>query len=488
MRTTCAGVHHPEPRVVQAHRPARHRRPARVAPGDQLREVVAFRRHHVRLQRHDLGTRPPRRVHRVVDRPVLREPHPAARIARLEEPPRMVGGGEAHRVHALRRERPRAPRRARGRGGPTDSSRPRPRASCGRHPLPADHHAFGDQPRIAMDDVALHILEFRGDLGKPDDGGVPRRTWREPPEVGAADRVRRGDGGPLDHLGQRHAEGEELRHRAEEVPGRPLDAERVDVRRDRVGPEPRRHHLARRVPGERPHPVAHVEQHASLPRRDHRLLDAAISMHRRVREGAEAMGQHVARPQPLHHRLVGRRRLVDMAHHVEPHAVGHVERHVERRDPRRSARVPPDPHLDPDDDVAVRLGHRRRLPRRHEPHVVAFADHDRLREAEDAREGDVEVDEHPRLRPVDHMRAEAREVPRPRAARVDGRRDRALPRIGVGLDAQRRAAPVDMGMQVDEPRRHDRALDVPHLAPREPLPNGRDLAARESHVEHRVGA
>ena len=53
---------------------------------------------------------------------------------------------------------------------------------------------------------------------------------------------------------------------------------------------------------------------------------------RRIRERAERVGQHVARPQRLHHFLVGRRRKVDMAHQRHADFVRGLQRDVERRD------------------------------------------------------------------------------------------------------------------------------------------------------------
>ncbi len=45
-----------------------------------------------------------------------------------------------------------------------------------------------------------------------------------------------------------------------------------------------------------------------------------------------------------------------MTHDRQPGLLGDLERHVERRDPRGAAGMPPDPHLDADDEIAVRLG------------------------------------------------------------------------------------------------------------------------------------
>ena len=57
----------------------------------------------------------------------------------------------------------------------------------------------------------------------------------------------------------------------------------------------------------------------------------------------------------------------------------------------------------------------------------------------------------------DHMLAEAREISRAGAAGVDRSSDAASARELLGVDAKRRAAPIDMRVKVDEAGRHDDA-------------------------------
>ena len=57
---------------------------------------------------------------------------------------------------------------------------------------------------------------------------------------------------------------------------------------------------------------------------------------------------------------------------------------------------------------------------------------------------------------LDHMLEKAEIVARPRAAGVDQRRATAASQ-SQGIDAQRGAAPIDVGMQIDQARRHDQA-------------------------------
>ena len=53
------------------------------------------------------------------------------------------------------------------------------------------------------------------------------------------------------------------------------------------------------------------------------------------------------------------------------------------------------------------------------------------------------------------MLAEAGEIARPGAAGIDAGRDRARAGEIVGVDAERGAAPIDMGVEVDEAGRDD---------------------------------
>ena len=76
--------------------------------------------------------------------------------------------------------------------------------------------------------------------------------------------------------------------------------------------------------------------------------------------------------------------------------------------------------------------------------------------------------------------------PGPGAAGVDAGRDTALSRANISaIDAERRAAPVDVGMQVDEAGRDETARDVARVgaARVEPVADRRDLAVvGKSHV------
>ena len=68
---------------------------------------------------------------------------------------------------------------------------------------------------------------------------------------------------------------------------------------------------------------------------------------------------------------------------------------------------------------------------------------------------------------LDDVAAEALEVARSRGAGVDQRGDAARLRIDIRIDAERGAAPIDMRVQVDQPRHHYLAGDVARLLRRD---------------------
>ena len=82
------------------------------------------------------------------------------------------------------------------------------------------------------------------------------------------------------------------------------------------------------------------------------------------------------------------------------------------------------------------------------------------------------------------MLAEAGEVAGPGAAGVDRGGDAAVAAELVGVDAERGAAPIDMGVQVDQAGRDDEARDVAHIGARvvKPVADLRDLAGGEGDI------
>lgn len=100
----------------------------------------------------------------------------------------------------------------------------------------------------------------------------------------------------------------------------------------------------------------------------------------------------------------------------------------------------PHAHLDADDEIAVGVGHLGRLDRIHQPQLLALADHDPVREAENAGMRDMQISEDTNLARLDHMLAEAREIARPRTAGIDRGGDAGKTAELLGVDAERRAA------------------------------------------------
>jgi hypothetical protein len=69
--------------------------------------------------------------------------------------------------------------------------------------------------------------------------------------------------------------------------------------------------------------------------------------------------------------------------------------------------VEADPHLDTYNEIAVGVRHLGGADRIHQPQFLALADHDAVREAEDAGMRDVQIGENADLTRLDHMLAEA---------------------------------------------------------------------------------
>ena len=134
--------------------------------------------------------------------------------------------------------------------------------------------------------------------------------------------------------------------------------------------------------------------------------------------------------------------------------------------------------------VLAAAGHRLAGVAQHD--LAAFADHHVAREAVDAGERDVEIGEDPAARALDDVVAEAREVAGPGAAGVDEGGGAAAPGQRVGVDAQRGAAPVDVGVQVDQPRHDEPAAgvdDVPGVVDRQVRLDRRHATVAEADVE-----
>ncbi len=98
----------------------------------------------------------------------------------------------------------------------------------------------------------------------------------------------------------------------------------------------------------------------------------------------------------------------------------------------------------------------------------------------------MQISEDAHLALLDHVLAEAHEVAGPGAAGIDGGCDARGAAELLGVDAQRGAAPVDMRVQVDQPRRDDMVRHVARVGALQVLADLRHLAARERHVRDGV--
>src|SRR5436190_555954 len=76
-------------------------------------------------------------------------------------------------------------------------------------------------------------------------------------------------------------------------------------------------------------------------------------------------------------------------------------------------------------------------------------------ERKDAGEGDIQERQDAERRGLDDMPPEAVKIARPRAAGIDKGGRAALLRDQGRVDPERGAAPIDMRVQIDKPRRDD---------------------------------
>src|ERR1700685_2516387 len=109
---------------------------------------------------------------------------------------------------------------------------------------------------------------------------------------------------------------------------------------------------------------------------------------------------------------------------------------------------------------AVSSGHVHTVPPREQPNVVSLSHHDALRESVDPGKGHMEVREDAHRAALDDVFAEAGEIARPRAAGVDAGRNRAAAREVFGVNAERRASPINVRVKIDEARGDNEARYV----------------------------
>ncbi len=342
--------------------------------------------------------------------------------------------------------------------------------------------------------VARHVLAHHVDVIEAafvdrEQRCVAGTAGLEGAEFGPLQGMGRVDGRGRHHIVEAHAEAQELRHRRDLLEGRPVDAQRMHVGGNGIGHEAVGEHGAGRLECERSLAVSDIEQDAAVARLAHGLLHGALGGGGRIRERAEGVREHVARAQARDHLLVARRRMIDMRHQRHTEFLGNLERHIERCRAGRAGRMHADAHLDADDDVAIGVRHAHRVRRCHQAHVLALADHDRVGERIDAGEGDVQVGEDAHARRLDDVLAEAREVAGAGTARIDRGRHAGDAAKLVGADAERRAAPVNVRVQIDQARGDDVFRGIAHDrlgASRQSRSHLGDLAGSEAHIAHHV--
>ena len=181
--------------------------------------------------------------------------------------------------------------------------------------------------------------------------------------------------------------------------------------------------------------------------------------------------------------------MIDMRHQRHANFVSNLQGHIQRSGALVARRMPTDADLYADDDVAVFGRDGGGFFRRHQANILALPDHDRLGKPEDAGKRDVQVGEDARFAAFDDVAAEARKIARTGAAGIDRGGDTRRAAKIVGINTQGRAAPIDVGVQIDEAGCDDIAFDVAHLRVSPGFKgfcNAGRLAADETDIHHAV--
>ncbi len=101
----------------------------------------------------------------------------------------------------------------------------------------------------------------------------------------------------------------------------------------------------------------------------------------------------------------------------------------------------------------------------------------------------MQISENANLARLDHVLAEAREITRASAAGVDRRGDAGGAAELLGIDAERGAAPIDVGVQIDQAWGDDVTRHVAHVGARiglEPVSDHDHLAGGEGDIRYGV--
>ncbi len=172
------------------------------------------------------------------------------------------------------------------------------------------------------------------------------------------------------------------------------------------------------------------------------------------------MGEHVAAPQALEHFKASGRRFVDMRHHRQAGPVGGFHGQLQGRDAAGATGNAAGTHLHADDHVLVLERAGDRLARVAQAQVCAFADHQAVGKPENAGEGNVEIGHNTHLGAFHDVTAKTEKIAGAGAAGIDIGGGAARGRQPVGVDAQGRAAPIDVTVQIDQTRRHQTSIGL----------------------------
>ena len=173
-----------------------------------------------------------------------------------------------------------------------------------------------------------------------------------------------------------------------------------------------------------------------------------------------------------------------MRHDWKASFLGDLDRHIERCDAVRSAGHPADAHFDAYDQIAVLADDAHALGRIEQPDIHALPDHHRLAEGKDAGEGDIQIGQDADGRRLYDMAAKSGKVAGTGASGIDQGGRAAASGDGGSIDADRSAAPIDVGMKIDQPGRDEKTADVAGVACRliDALADRDDFAVGKSDV------
>jgi hypothetical protein len=172
----------------------------------------------------------------------------------------------------------------------------------------------------------------------------------------------------------------------------------------------------------------------------------------------------------------------DVDHQRQAELLGRLAGEPQRRPGIVADHLVPQPHLHADDHVGMLAGPRDGLLRRSPPEVLELAHEP----ADHPLHRDVEEGEHPRLRALDDVAAEAGEGLGARRAGVDGGGDPAPQAVRVRVDAVVRDALVQVRVQVDQAGHQHQVAGVDRLGGRPVRTRPGQAAAGDGDIETAV--